>query len=240
MVNSYPTVSLPKKKSWGYLKLSYFEVNIEQELNLNQNFMKRIYFPLFLMMVAFLSGCASDEGEQTVKIENRYSLTIPAFLSETNNLNEDASLQYQNLFKEFYVVVIDEPKDELHRLLEDYDLTDRYEDNVDGYASLIFDGLNESLVNPKQGEVVTDNVNGMAARLTTFDGTIDDIQIFYSYGIYEGQDTYYQVIVWTESDKQSKYRAKMDAILQTLKELQTYRKKGVQLNKEEKQEEPAI
>ena len=196
--------------------------------------MKYIYLPLVLLFTLLMVSCADEDGEQTITIDNKYSLTIPAFLSEVDNLNDDASLQYQNVMKGLYVVVIDEPKDELHQVLVDYNLTDRYESNLDGYANLILDGLNESLTDPKQTEVIETNVNGLPVKLTTMVGTIENIRIFYTYGIYEGKDTYYQVIVWTGSDMQSKYQSKMEAVLQTLKELNTNRKKGVILNQDEK------
>ncbi|MGJ8593152.1 MAG: hypothetical protein ACSHXF_11420 [Aquaticitalea sp.] len=188
--------------------------------------MKNFLLPILFVFAFLVCGCASEEGEQTVTIDNRYSLTIPKFLSEGTDLHDDASLQYQHIFKEFYVVVIDEPKDEMHSVLELNDLTDIYSKDIDGYAKLIFDSVYESLLDPVQTDVVETTVNGMAARLSTLVGMADDISIFYDYGVYESEDRYYQVIAWTLSDQQSKYQSQMDAILHSLKELNSNRRKS--------------
>ncbi len=188
--------------------------------------MKKFYLPLILLIVVLITGCASEEGEQTITIENRYKLTMPSFLSKTEDLNEDASLQYQNLFKEFYLLVIDEPKSDLQGILDDYDLNDSYTNDLDGYSNLIIDGVLNNLIDPTKSDMVETHINGLPARVTTITGTIEGIDILYTYGIYEGKELYYQVISWTEIEKQSKYQPKMDAIVQSFKELDSHSKKA--------------
>ena len=187
--------------------------------------MTHIYRVLVFSLALLFVSCASEEGVQTVTVDNLYSLTIPAFLSEGSDLHEDASLQYQHIFKEFYVIVIDESKAELQELMEFNELADYYDIDLDGYTDLIGDGLYESLINATQTDFVEDNVNGMPARFSTIDGTIDGVDIYYEYGIYEGAETWYQVIVWTLSDRQDKYKDEMKAILKSLKEERGQRSK---------------
>ena len=62
-------------------------------------------------------------------------------------------------------------------------------------------------------------INKMPAKLTTLSGTVDGIDAFYSIGIYEGQDSYYQVLSWTLKNKQYSYKTKMNKILYSLAEL---------------------
>ena len=47
-----------------------------------------------------------------VEINHEYQVSIPKYMRKTNSLNDDASLQCQNIFKETYLIIIDEPKDE--------------------------------------------------------------------------------------------------------------------------------
>lgn len=188
--------------------------------------MKKSYLPLFLIFTFLLSSCSSQEGEQTINVEKRYSLEIPSFLSEVDNLHDEASLQYQNLFNEFYVIVIDESKEAFHNVLEENELNDTYSSDVDGYTKIVLDALVSSVVDVIQTDLIETNVNGMPARLTTIEGIVEDIPVFYAYGVYEGKDTYYQVITWTLSEKQSKYESKMDAILKSLKEFNTQGKRA--------------
>ncbi|HCS20483.1 MAG TPA: hypothetical protein DIW47_07970 [Bacteroidetes bacterium] len=164
-------------------------------------------------------ACLNNDKVQVVTIDNRYSLTIPAFLKEVSNLNEDASLQYQHAMKEFYVVVIDEPKAELQKALEDNGLNSLYSDDVDGFANLLIDGMDDAITITKKSDVIDTVVNSMPARMIQIHGEIEGINAFYSVAYIEGKETYYQVMTWTLASKEKKNREKMDKLLYTLKEL---------------------
>lgn len=174
---------------------------------------------IVILTILLLQSCGSGDEEQKVTIENKYTLSIPAFLTKVNNLNDDASLQYQHAWKEFYIIAIDEPKDEMQKALFDNNLTDVYENNIDGYSKLMLDALKENLNNPIQSELIDTTVNEMPAKLTTLNGTVEGIDAFYSIGIYEGKNSYYQVLAWTLSSKQYSYKSKMNKILYSLEEL---------------------
>src|SRR5688572_26412269 len=61
---------------------------------------------------------------ETVTVEGNYSMGVPKFMTQAKSLNDEASLQYQNIFKETYVIVIDENKQEFidaYQELESYD-----------------------------------------------------------------------------------------------------------------------
>ena len=64
------------------------------------------------------------EAFHVVSIDGDYRIDIPKFMTGTTGLNEEASLQYQSLLKEAYLIIIDEPKsgfEEVYRDLEQYD-----------------------------------------------------------------------------------------------------------------------
>lgn len=48
----------------------------------------------------------------TVTVKDLYSIDIPTALTKTYDLNEEASLQYENISDEYYVIAIDENKQE--------------------------------------------------------------------------------------------------------------------------------
>ena len=171
------------------------------------------------MTIFLLQSCVSGDEEKLVTVDNRYSLLIPAFLTKVNNLNIDASLQYQHAWREFYVIVIDESKDEMQEALVANGLTDVYENNIEGYSKLVLDVFKESINHPKQSKLIDTTINEMPARLTTLSGTIEGIDAFYSIGIYEGKDRFYQVAVWTHNSKKYRYKSKIDKIHYSLKEI---------------------
>ena len=154
-----------------------------------------------------------------MNVENRYTLDLPSFMSETTDLNTDASLEYQNMFRELYVIVIDEPKDEMHKAIIESELQDYYPMNIEGYSDLVLPAFKEGIVRMEQTEVIDTTINNMDAKLTTISGIVEGIDAYYCLGNYEGKDTYYQVITWTLGDRKNTHQEAMDRILHSLKEL---------------------
>ncbi len=155
-----------------------------------------------------------------MSIEDKYSISLPGFLVEAGiTLNEEASLEYMNAFMEFYVMVIDEPKSDIEKVLIDYELADLYLNNLKGYSELILDGLRQAVIVSQESDVVDTVINGLPARLLTINGTVEGIDIFYSLAYIEGKERYYQIFTWTLSEKETEYRDKMSTILYSFKEL---------------------
>ncbi len=175
---------------------------------------------VYLLISFTLISCASDNEDQVVTINDTYSLTIPSFLKQVDNLNEEASLQYQNGIKEFYVMVIDESKAELQQALEDNDLQDLYQNNLDSYSELLINSMVASLRDSKHTTVIKDTIGGMPARITSIKGEIDDVKIFYSLAFCEGESRYYQVYTWTLLERASRHKSKMKEILYSLREVE--------------------
>ena len=97
------------------------------------------------MVVGFLSSssCVSEDAVEVVNIQGKYSLSVPSFLTKVNNLNEDASLQYQHAWKELYVIVIDEAKSEIGTALKTYDLEGIYSQDLKGYTDLVLENFSQ-------------------------------------------------------------------------------------------------
>lgn len=176
---------------------------------------------LTLLLIAILTQSCADPNEvQTVSFSNMYSLTIPSFLTQVNNLNDEASLQYQHAFKEFYVITIDEPKDEMHSALTENNLIDLYPANLEGYTNLALETFKTSMTNHNQGTVTDTVINNMPAKFTSINGTVEGIDAYFVYGTYEGDHNYYQVMTWTLANRASTSRKLiMKNILSSLTEL---------------------
>lgn len=175
---------------------------------------------ILLLSVLFISSCQFLKKEKVVTVEDKYSISLPGFLVEAGiTLNEEASLEYMNAFMEFYVMVIDEPKSSIEKVLIDYELADLYPNNLKGYSELILDGLKQAVIVSQESDVVDTVINGLPARLLTINGTVEGIDIFYSLAYIEGKERYYQIFTWTLSEKETEYRDKMSKILYSFKEL---------------------
>jgi hypothetical protein len=136
-----------------------------------------------------------------------------------NNLNDDASLQYQHAWKEFYVIVIDETIEEMQKALEENQLTDTYNNDIKGYSDLLVNGFEQTVSVNRKSEILDTLVNGMPARLLTINGRVEGIDAFYSIAFIQGKKRYYQIMAWTLSNKEYQYKDKMNRIMYSLKEL---------------------
>ena len=174
---------------------------------------------ILFLTILFITSCQSGDTEKLVPVENKYSISIPSFLIKTNTLNEDASLQYLNAWKEFYVIVIDELKSEMLKALVDNDLTDEYSNDLKGYSDLILDNFELSISISHKSDIVDTFINNMPARLLTINGQAEGIDIFYSLAFIQGHERYYQIMTWTLSSKEHDYKDKMNKILYSFKEL---------------------
>lgn len=159
-----------------------------------------------------------DNAPQTVKVEGKYSIDLPKFLEKTNDLNKEASLQYQNQIKEFYAIVIDEPKTALTNALEQNSLSGLYGNDLEGYSRLITDGMDKSIKIKKMPDFKDTTINGAKARLLSFEGVNQGYRIYWNLAFVEGNNRYYQIMVWTKAESKGKYKKEMTAIINSFKE----------------------
>jgi len=183
---------------------------------------KTMKLRLFLLALVALSLSGCDEKPQTVTIKNKYSIDLPPFLTATAELNKDASLQYQNGAREFYVVVIDEPRKKFDDLMKQGELG--YGPDLDGYSRLLVDSIREKLGDKDKQAPKTEKINGLDARLTSLTGTVQNINVYWRVAYVQGRNHYYQVLCWTLTQNKDKYDAQMGEIIHSFKEVDKRKK----------------
>lgn len=170
-----------------------------------------------LVFVALILVSCKDDV-QTVNIKNRYSLEVPADFKQVKDLNGEASLQFQNPFKELYVIVIDEPKSAFVKAIQDNNLDDTYGNTLEGYSKLITDGMDSSIAIKKMPDFVNKTIGGLSARELSFEGLSSGNQVYWKLAFIEGNNHYYQIMVWTLADSRKKHEKQMQAIIDSFKE----------------------
>jgi len=178
----------------------------------------RNLIPLVLFAFA-IQSCSSPDALQEITIENRYSIALPSFLTKTDVLNDDASLQYMNGAREFYVIVIDESKEEFHEAVTSEGLEELYPADLSGYANLLLDRFTSAAKVKSKSKMTETTINGMPALEVTIAAAFDDVDVFCSLAYIEGKQDYYQVFAWTLKKHEKEYKADLMAIAKTLKEL---------------------
>jgi len=174
---------------------------------------------IFIISLVLFVSCQSVDTEKTVTIEGKYSVSLPSFLTKVNNLVDGASLQYQHALKEFYVIIIDETKEEVYNAISENGLTNRYTNDLNGYASLILDNIELSANVYDKSEILDTTINDMPAKVINLNAKISGVDIYYSIALIESSKRYYQVMTWTLTKYEYQYGDKMKNILYSLKEL---------------------
>lgn len=172
-----------------------------------------------LCLFTILLSCDSKEV-QTVTVKNKYTLQVPDFLSKSSDLHEDASLQYQNALREFYVVVIDEPKEDFYSIAE---TTEDFPADFEGYHQILRSGLEQEIGKVDITPTKDTQINGLKAKTFSLSGEIETIPVFYEIAYIEGKDRFYQIVTWTLKDNKEKYGEQMRNIVSSFKESGTAR-----------------
>jgi hypothetical protein len=188
--------------------------------------MKKYLFaiPALLLFVSCIPGTKNEKTEAadffTVPSEN-FSLRLPTYMSEAKNLNEVATLQYQNVIKNIFCIVIQESTAEVDTMLVQNELINEYPLGIEGYSKLIRDQFieNAGSDNVKGGTPLAKlEVNGADAMHFEADALVSGYNIHYHYGLIKGKTNYYQIITWTTVSKKDKFKDTMLEILKSFKE----------------------
>lgn len=163
-----------------------------------------------------------EEQMETKEVEGRYTIDVLKSMVSTTLLNEDASLQYNNLYQEKYLIVIDEDKQEFIDALTSFDEYDENASVLDNYARIQLYYLQQASNVKEESELKKEKINGMEARLKAIDAEITGVPEAISYwlGYVEGQDALYTVMVWTLENRKKEYEIDAHKMIRSLKELQ--------------------
>ncbi len=167
---------------------------------------------LFLLFFTSLFSCNQETTFAEVNINNRYTISMPAYMKPCNDIQKDASLQYQNLEKDVYVIVIDEKK----VLMQDYD----FNFNLDAYFNNISSrGFAENIKDGKLSVPGRQEINGNKALIADITGKLEENNVFYKFAVIETPYEFYQILSWTRADNREKLEKDMVKMIESFKEL---------------------
>ena len=169
--------------------------------------MKKLILLLLLIPLAF--SCNSEP--EIVTVDGIYEIEMPGDMTPMYTfLNEDASLQYSNLFSEKYLMIIHENKSEWIDLVgqENYFME---------YVNYLSDGLETSY--GKNGYISDIYLNNSkSAKLFEINGIVDGVDVIWNTIYFEGEDNLYQIAYWTVAGRDNNMVELMN-VVKTFREL---------------------
>lgn len=196
---------------------------------------KVIYILNIALLGVLLTSCFSNSSGDSLKdlvspevkfndvtIEGLYSMKIPDFMTVTDQLQEDASLQYNNPFKEKYITVLDETREDIMTFMSDYGVYDESKSELENYVDTRLSYFNESgSTIIKQTKLESKTINGRKAYSTVIDASVPAIgeSATYFFTYIQGKDHFYMISAWTLLDRKAGYADEVDVMMKSFKEL---------------------
>ncbi len=178
--------------------------------------MKKILFSFLVSTI--LIACQDNQTYTEHKSQN-FSIKVRNDLSETDDLNDEAILQFKNEFQELYLIVLEETKTDVSlyfpEILEEEDAKKR----VEHYAGILLKNYENSLTLENFSGYMPKVINGSNAIEITFNAIEPEskINVFYYVTFIETQNHFFQILTWTLFDKKKECLDSMEKMINSFK-----------------------
>jgi hypothetical protein len=176
-------------------------------------------------MTISLISCGDGKKKKTDSTTNKvefnkihvadYEISIPKDMQQTTGLNNDASLQRQNIHKEIYTIVIDEPKKEFVAALNKLDYGDKF--SIALYRDIQLKRLAERMEITHQSNPSSISINGLHAEAAEIDAKVDNIpeELSYFLTFIDGKSKIYMIMSWTLKSKKQEHKKTFETIAES-------------------------
>lgn len=140
-----------------------------------------------------------------------YTMEIPDYMSRTFDLNDVATMQYKNILKETYAIVIEDDKEELQSLGMTFTSpSDFLEYFVQDYYA--------QAEKREVTEAIEFENNGYAFSQVELIAETADISLFMVITAVESETHYYKILCWTLLEYKDKYEEDFKRMAKSLKD----------------------
>lgn len=150
-----------------------------------------------------------------------YSFSLPSYMYKVEDLNDEATHQYQYVddpyykgAKEIYMIVLPETKEEIASTGIYFNF------NAKNYWQLSMEMLTEPLkaVKVLSPELQIEDFNGMKLTRSFVFAKFEGLKVYYNLAVYEGDHAFYQIVVWTVGKHFDYYKSDMIGIIESFQE----------------------
>ncbi len=163
------------------------------------------------------SESLSAKDYKTIYVDSLYSLDVPNYMKELKSLHPEASLEYANIYKEAYTVVIHENKQEFISIFTELEEYNSDLSPINNYSIIQKKMFNETIEQFKFQDYGLKDINGYPAKQMKITGIIDGIDFVYVVAFVEGEEYIYMLMNWTDSSRFDKLENTFEYINGTFK-----------------------
>ncbi len=183
-------------------------------------------FSLFLLLTSCNMGNkgAEDLDASEFKVESAlqlYQISVPKYMKRALDLNQDASLQFQNIFKETYLAIIEEDKSDFVDVFKELGEYDDAQSIAGNYRNVQVDYFTEGMNMISRTEPKKVTINGLNAEQVEFTANVPEVDydIFYLLTFVEGREHVYMIMEWTLAEYADKYKGTFYQMVDTFTEI---------------------
>lgn len=159
---------------------------------------------------------------QVVNVDGRYQMTLPKYLSPDSSLNREASLQFANIFKEVYIIVIDESREMFLDMYWDSIGFDSTKSALENYSNSQMSSIHANMKTVTYESefriLQTQSGKSLVKDISGFQDGIED-EMGFTVAFIEGKFNLYMVMTWTFAKTKKTYQRDMDNMIISFKEL---------------------
>lgn len=155
-----------------------------------------------VVLLGVMAGCNYSDEPRQITLNNRYQIEIPTYMRETNELNPNADFQYQNQFRNRYLIIFQKPKN----------------NSLQVFAK---QRTNKLLQNVRDSVVTKSSpteINDVPCYEKVISAKVGKERIYYKLMFYEGKEYFYQLVIWTRDDKLAPFKQDIETIAKSFQQ----------------------
>lgn len=170
---------------------------------------------LVALMITSCQEYSTFKEHKTRKI----SIEIRDDLKETEDLNDEAILQFKNEFKELYLIVLEDPKVDVAQYFPEIINEKNPKKRIERYADILAENYETNLDLQNHSGYTHKIINGLNAIEMTFNAveSENDVTIFYYVTFIETDSHFYQILTWTLFNKKTDALESMKKMVNSFK-----------------------
>jgi len=165
----------------------------------------------FVLIIGILPNKLSGQKMISREGGHCFSLSVPDYMVKTYKLNNVASLQYQNIRREAYVIVIEDPKEQLDEIGMHFTGP---EDFISGFLKEYKGDAAERSVS----SISTFDARSNRLAQATINWTEDENQFHMLVTAVETRTHYYKILCWSVNDHWEELKDDFEKIASSLKD----------------------
>lgn len=193
--------------------------------------MKKLSFitAAFLLFICTSCGNLGSDGPEKLEASQFkteaalgiYEVDIPKYMKRATDLNADASMQYQNIFKETYLAIIDEDKSDFIDVFKELG---QYSDSLSvagNYRKVQMDYFTETMQIISESDPKEVTIKGLKAEQVELRAKVPDVDydIYYLLTFIDGRENVYMMMSWTLLEYENKFSETFAVMADSFQEL---------------------